>query len=187
MHHKGTIELRTPRLLLRRFTPEDAQAMFDTWAYDSRVTRYLTWLPHGSPVFTRELLENWCASYERPEVYNWAIEYKGMPVGNISVVRMDETDGYAELGYCLGTAYWNTGIMTEAASAVIDFLFSEVGAGRVGISHAVENPASGRVALKCGLTFEGTRQAAYRTSDGALHDLNVYGIRRDAWVSGRSL
>ena len=99
MHHKGTIELRTPRLLLRRFTPEDAQAMFDNWANDSRVTRYLTWLPHGSPVFTRELLENWCASYERPEVYNWAIEYKGMPVGNISVVRMDETDGYAELGY----------------------------------------------------------------------------------------
>ena len=122
MLHKGPSELRTPRLLLRRFTPEDAQAMFDNWANDSRVTRYLTWLPHGSPVFTRELLENWCASYERPEV----------------------------------------------------------GAGRVGISHAVENPASGRVALKCGLTFEGTRQAAYRTSDGALHDLNVYGIRRDA-------
>ena len=55
------------------------------------------------------------------------------------------------------------GLMPEAAKAVIDFLFSEVGVNRVGISHAVKNPASGRVAQKCGHTFEGTKRTVAAT------------------------
>lgn len=46
--HKGTQVIKTKRLTLRKFTLNDAQAMFDTWANDERVTRFLTWEPHGS-------------------------------------------------------------------------------------------------------------------------------------------
>lgn len=74
--------------------------------------------------------------------------------------------------------------MAEAASAVIGFLVRRGGAsGRVCISHAVGNPASGRVAQKCGLTFVETRPQAYRTSDGRLHDLNVYAVTHDEWAA----
>ena len=151
MEHKGTKELRTERLLLRRFTPADAQAMYDNWACDAQVTRFLTWQPHASPAATAALLTGWCESYARPSYYNWTLEYERRPVGNISVVRLDEAASCAELGYCLGRAYWGRGLMAEAASAVIGFLFDEAGVRRVCISHAVENPASGRVAQKCGL------------------------------------
>ena len=41
--HRGTQTIETPRLLLRRATVEDAQAMFDHWASDPQVTRYLMW------------------------------------------------------------------------------------------------------------------------------------------------
>lgn len=44
------------------------------------------------------------------------------------------------------TIYWNKGLMTEAARAVIDYLFSKVGVHRIEIAHAVKNPASGKVA-----------------------------------------
>ena len=91
------------------------------------------------------------------------MEYEGMPIGNISVVRLSEKSEYAELGYCMGYAYWNKGLMPEAAKAVIDFLFSEVGGNHVGISHAVKNPASGKVAQKCGLTFAGTKRPVAAT------------------------
>ena len=47
LNHKGTITLTTSRLTLRRFEVADAQAMFDNWANDLRVTRHLTWQPHG--------------------------------------------------------------------------------------------------------------------------------------------
>ena len=63
MTHKGTQELRTKRLVLRRFREEDAQAMFDTWANDARVTKFLTWRPHGAVEVTKALLADWCAQY----------------------------------------------------------------------------------------------------------------------------
>ena len=181
--HKGTIIIKTERLTLRRFTVEDAEAMFQGWANDPRVTRYLTWEPHISPELTRQLLEDWCASYENANYYNWLIEYDGKAIGNISVVRLSERDECAELGYCMGVDYWNHGIMPEAAKAVIDFLFAEVGVNRVEIRHAVKNPSSGRVAQKCGLTFEGTKREFFKDAMGEFHDISFYGILRREWES----
>lgn len=178
---KGTQTLHTARLTLRRFTPDDADAMFQTWANDEEVTRYMMWAPHGLPEATRQLLTHWCAAYEDPNTYNWAIEYEGALIGNISVTRLHQKCEWAELGYCIGRAYWGKGIMSEAAKAVIDFLFSEVGVHRIGISHVVENPASGRVAQKCGLTFEGTKREFYKTSAGEFLDVSDYGILRSEW------
>ena len=41
--HKGTQTIETPRLILRRAVPSDARPMFDNWASDPEVTRFLTW------------------------------------------------------------------------------------------------------------------------------------------------
>ncbi|MBQ5415093.1 MAG: GNAT family N-acetyltransferase, partial [Firmicutes bacterium] len=59
MDHKGTKTLNTDRLVLRQFTPDDAQAMFDNWAKDPEVTRFLTWQPHENAEITRSLLKQW--------------------------------------------------------------------------------------------------------------------------------
>ena len=179
--HKGTQTIHTARLTLRRFIVDDAQAMFQNWANDERVTRYLTWRPHESSEATKQLLEVWCSAYENSNTYNWAMDYEGTPIGNISVVRLSDKCEYAELGYCMGYDYWNKGFMSEAAKAVIDYLFAEVGVNRVGISHAVKNPASGRVAQKCGLTYEGTKREFFKRSDGEFLDISDYGIFRSEW------
>lgn len=179
--HKGTQILHTERLTLRRFTIEDAQAMFDTWANDERVTRYLTWSPHQSPELTKQLLACWCAAYENLNTYNWVMELEGKIIGNISVVLINEQSEYAELGYCMGYDYWNRGLMPEAAKAVIDYLFAEVGLNRISLSHAVKNPASGRVAQKCGLTYEGTKREYFKTLTGEYLDISEYGILRRDW------
>ena len=55
----GTLPLATPRLLLRRFSPADAPAMYTVWAGDAAVTRFLRWQPHKSAAETRSLLEAW--------------------------------------------------------------------------------------------------------------------------------
>lgn len=184
-NHKGTRSIRTERLLLRPFRADDAQAMYDNWAHDERVTRFLTWTPHESPAVTRQLLENWCAAYAYLNTYNWAIELDGKVIGGISVVRISESSEYAELGYCLGYEYWNRGIMTEAAKAVMDFLFAEVGVNRIEIAHAAQNPGSGKVAQKCGLTLEGIKREYFKTHDGTFLDIVDYGILRREWEAGR--
>ena len=183
--HKGTKTLHTERLILRRFTVADAEDMFNNWASDENVTRFLTWQPHESVDFTRQLLVGWVEAYDSVKAYNWAIQFNGKVIGGISVVRMSDKCEYAELGYCLGRDYWNKGIMSEAANAVIHYLFSEIGVNRVCISHATENPGSGKVAQKCGMTYEGTKREHFKTSTGRFADLAEYGILRSEWKTNK--
>lgn len=174
--HRGTQTITTERLTLRRFTVEDAREMYDNWAGDPRVTKYLSWKPHASKEATAALLRDWAKGYDNENCYNWVMEYEGRCIGSISVVRQSERDESAELGYCMGYNYWNKGLMTEAAKAVIRFLFEEVGYHRVVICHAVKNPASGRVAQKCGLAYEGTQREAFKNRDGEFLDIAEYAI-----------
>lgn len=46
MKHTGTITIETPRLILRKFTLNDAQQMFDNYCSHEAVTEFLTWRPH---------------------------------------------------------------------------------------------------------------------------------------------
>lgn len=179
--HKGTQTLATARLTLRRFTVEDADEMYKNWANDARVTRFLTWQPHTSPEQTKQLLTLWVSEYEKPDKYSWVIEFEHRAIGNISVVLCEEQSEVAHLGYCIGFDTWGKGIMTEAVRAVIDYLFGEVGFHRITICHALKNPASGKVAQKCGLTLEGTRRDAFKNFEGEFLDICDYGILRPEW------
>ena len=178
MEHKGTVVLETERLILRRFQVGDAQAMFENWASNPNVTKYLTWQPHASADATRALLGEWVQDYARPDRYQWAIELKtlGQPIGSISVVHVRENVDECEVGYCLGEPWWKKGIMTEAFKRVIAFLFEEVKANRICAHHDTENVGSGKVMQKSGLTYEGTlRQAGCNTSNPRC-DLAVYAV-----------
>ncbi len=183
LNHIGTQTINTERLTLRRFTPDDAVAMFNNWANDEDVCRYLTWEPHGDVKVTKQLLDVWCTAYNEPNYYNWVIEFDSAPIGNISIVFVSDKHEYACIGYCIGKAWWGRGITTEAASAVIEYMFKDVGVNRIEISHATKNPASGRVAQKCGLYCEGTKRQYFKSKSGDFFDIAFYSILRDEWTS----
>lgn len=176
MIHIGTQYIETERLILRRFEPSDAQAMFDNWASDNEVTKYLTWPTHTDTAVTKAVLKEWEAQYARDEFYNWAIVLKENgpePIGNISVVRWDGE--VPAMGYCLGRRWWRQGIMSEALGAVLDFLFRQVGVERVEAEHDTQNPHSGGVMRKCGMAFDGVREKAGQNNQGIV-DMACYTI-----------
>lgn len=177
MKHTGTQTIETPRLLLRRFTAADAQAMYENWASDEHVTRYMAWPRHESPADSEKVLTQWVQDYEKPDFYEWAIVLKdlGQPIGNIEVLSLDDYVQKANLGYSIGRAFWGKGIMPEALKAVIDFLFDEVGLNRVEACHDARNPNSGKVMAKCGMTHEGTMRQWAWTNAGICDTCN-YGI-----------
>ncbi len=181
MKHMGTQTIKTVRLTLRRFALSDAEAMYKNWASDARVTRFLSWTPHESVETTRTILKSWCALYRNHSYYHWVIEWEGQIVGAVNVVRQSDQHQVAELGYCLGHDFWGRGITAEAVRAVTDYLFAEVGMHRVEIHHATDNPASGRVAEKCGLVAEGILRGATRIGTGEFKDIRVWGILREEW------
>ena len=182
MNHIGTKVIETERLILRPFTMADAQPMFDNWASDPEVTKYVTWPAHDRVAITEMVMKDWVDGYANPDRYNWAITLKEKgdePIGNISAVSLDDTDS-AEIGYCMGRAWWGGGIMAEALKAVIDFFMAEVGTNRVYARHDTANPNSGRVMVKAGMKFEAVLRQSGRNNQGIV-DLACYSILRSEW------
>ena len=178
MRHLGTKRLETKRLILRPFVPEDALPMFQNWAGDPEVTRYLTWLAHQSVSITRALIDRWIKSYDEPNYYQWAIELKslGEPIGSISAVKIHENDGSVEIGYCIGRPWWGQCLMPEAVRALMDYLFDSIGVSRIIACHHPENLKSGRVMQKCGMAYNGKRY-----TDEKERELCWYSIDKDLY------
>ena len=166
MLNLGTERIETPRLILRQFVESDAQPMYDNWASDPEVTRFLTWPPHQSAEISAMVVESWVNAYPQKDFYQWAIVPKafGEPVGSISVVRQ-EGDTF-EIGYCIGKKWWRKGLTSESLAAVMEFLFDRVGVRRIEAKHDVNNPGSGAVMKKCGMRFDGITYQSDRNNQG---------------------
>ena len=177
MKHQGTKTIETPRLILRRFTLEDAPAMYRNWASDPEVTKFLTWPAHSSVEISRQVLLDWTGQYEDDTFYQWAIVPKntGKPVGSIGAVCLNEQAQLVHIGYCIGANWWHQGITSEAMKAVMDYFFDEIGVNRVESRHDPRNPNSGAVMRKCGMKFEGTLRQSDWNNQG-ICDASWYGI-----------
>lgn len=177
--HKGTQKLETQRLILRRALPEDAAPMYENWASDPEVTKFLTWPAYDSLDVAKTRIQIWIEAYQDKGCYQWMIVPKtiNQPIGSISVVDKNDRVGSAEIGYCIGKAWWHQGIVSEALQAVIDFLFDEVGMNRIEARHDPNNPHSGGVMRKCGMSYEGTSRQADRNNQGVC-DAARYAILR---------
>ena len=173
MNHAGTKIIETERLTLRRFVMEDAEAVYKNWASEDEVTKFLTWPTHANVEVTKKVLENWISNYANPDFYNWGIEIRetGELIGNISVVSIKENVKEAMIGYCMGTKWWGQGIMPEAGKAVVRYLFEETGFHRIAANHDKNNPKSGRVMQKIGMTYEGTLRSAGFCNQGIIDDV----------------
>ena len=182
MKHIGTKVLETRRLILRRFTMEDVQPMFDNWASDPEVTKYLTWPTHESVAITEMVMKDWVDGYEKDDHYKWGVVLKdtGELIGDISACYIYDDVCAAEIGYCMGKRWWGTGLTTEALKAVVDYFIGEVGMNRVCARHDVSNIGSGRVMQKAGMTYEGTLRQSGRNNQGIV-DLAHYSILKEEW------
>ncbi len=179
MNHLGTIDLKTKRLLLRKFFVDDAEKSYYNWTSDEKVTVYLRWQKHKSIEETKQLFTQWNDNYKANNYYQWAIilredEYLG-PIGTISVNRLDEHINMAHLGYCIGSQWWHKGITSEALHEIIRFLFKEVKVNRIESWHDPKNKYSGSVMKKCGMIYEGTLKEGDYNNTGIV-DACVYAI-----------
>ncbi len=180
MEHRGTVQLDTPRLILRRFEAGDLEPMYENCWRHKEVTQWTSYAPMDcledvqskADMFT----EGWLR-YDNPKRYSWAIVEKqsGKVIGRMFGMHPDDRTQQVELAYELGPDWWNHGLMTEAVQATLAFFFEQVGLNRVFAYHAGENPASGRIMQKCGMVYEGTLRRAGRCNFGLI-DMVCYGM-----------
>lgn len=177
MEHKGTVILETERLTLRPFREDDITNSFNNWTSDTKVTEFLRWPTHQSMDITKRVISEWIDNYTDKSFYQWAIVLKEInePIGTISAVDIDEKTNKVQIGYCIGSRWWNKGYTSEALAKIIPFFFNEVEVGRIESQHDPNNPNSGKVMQKCGLKYEGTLRKADWSNKGIV-DACVYGL-----------
>ncbi len=169
-------ELRTERLLLRPFIPQDA-ATVQQLARDRAIADTTLNIPHPYP---DDLAAKWISAHAprfrdgRGAIFAITLLADGSLVGSIGLVT-HPTHNRAELGYWMGRPYWNQGYTTEAARAIIRYGFEDLGLNRIFAYHFRRNPASERVMQKIGMQSEGMlRQHVQKW--GVYEDLGIYAI-----------
>lgn len=183
MEHKGTVQIETGRLLLRKFRPDDLPFMYYNCWSDPDVWKFTRYKPmrcvedvvNNAGMFTKE----WFDAYQRPNRYCWAIELKSIrkPIGRMFGMHPDDKEESVELAYELGKAWWNQGLMTEAVRAVIDFFFDDVGMQQIYASHSSDNPASGKVMQKAGMKYQTVHEKNMKDNHGVSDEV-VYAVYR---------
>lgn len=141
---------RTPRLVLRPLTPDDAPGMFALNA-DPEVLRYTGDPPFADVDHARRFLQAYDA-YRRHGFGRWAVDdADGAFLGWCGPKRLD--DGDVELGFRFHRAVWGRGFATEAARAAAEVAFTRLGIDRLLGRAAIAHVASHRVLEKAGFTF----------------------------------
>lgn len=147
----NTPTLETQRLLLRKFTAADLDALYEIFR-DEEVNTFLPWLPLKSLDDARDFYEaRYARGYRLPCAYRYAICLKAenIPIGYIHVASDDSHD----LGYGLRREFWHKGIATEAGWAVIEQIRRD-GIPYLTATHDVRNPRSGRVMQRLGMRYQ---------------------------------
>lgn len=146
--------IETERLVLRIPSVADAEAIFNSYAHDAKVTRYLTWRPHTRIQETKDLLANYVAAWAKNERFPYVIIIKATgEVAGMIGIRIIHFK--ADIGYVLSAQFWGKGFATEALRSLVEWALSQDSIYRVWALCDVDNLTSARVLEKAGMQREG--------------------------------
>lgn len=143
-------ELKTERLRLRRWRPEDLEALA-AWNANPRLMEHM-----GKLAFTREETEEAFARFQAHwESYGfgvWAAEDRGSGalIGRVGISYHRSWPDDPEIGWLIDVPWQGKGLATEAGGACVEYAFGELGFVRVVSICTAENVASRRVMQKLG-------------------------------------
>lgn len=162
MRINNTPVLETERLILRRFTEDDIEAILHIYK-DPEINTFLPWQPIKTMEEARILYEeSYEQSYKKPRGYKYAVCLKSdnVPVGYVHV----STDDSYDLGYGLRKEFWHKGIMKEAAEAVVKQV-KEDGFSYITATHDVRNSHSGELMKGLGMNYQYTYEEQWHHMD----------------------
>lgn len=172
--------LESGELVLRRIEQSDLDDLFAIYA-NEKLFRYTP----GSAKKTRETVRNMIGHFQRDFGKRKTIFLgiclrpdPGRIVGIGEMFDYDKKVNAITIGYRLNEAYWSRGIATKAVKLMTDYLFREIGLGRIQAFVMPENTKSHPVLLRNGFVREGTIRQGRVWSGKGLVDLTVYSLLR---------
>lgn len=147
----NTPTIETQRLILRRFTQDDARALYQILS-DEEVNTFLPMFPLKTMEEANAYIQKqYLDTYQEPFGYRYAVCLKTdhIPIGYVQVSSSESHD----FGYGLRKDFWHKGIITEAGRAVVEELRNS-GMPFITATHDIKNPRSGEVMKKLGLIYQ---------------------------------
>ncbi|MEF2967905.1 GNAT family N-acetyltransferase [Paenibacillus sp. M1] len=171
--------LESERLRLRKIGPEDADALFSCIT-DPLVRRH-TSFQKRTLMFPSRLFRYFEDTYFSLRDIHFAVERKEKSglIGVCSLQFWNPETGKARLGYLLSPDYWNRGLATEAAGALLAFGFEALGLNRIEARCSKDNPASEQVLRKCGFALNDHQEDAHGIPENGFKDLLHFVLERD--------
>jgi ribosomal-protein-alanine N-acetyltransferase len=147
--------LETPRLVLREFRADDAEAIFALYS-DPKFTEHMM-NPITSLEEAQEIVDEYQEIYETGKGIVWAITLRNIQtvIGTCGFETISEYDHRGELGYDLSPAHWGTGLMSETLTAVLDISFTRLELHRIQAFVLDANWSSIKLLQKFGFSTEG--------------------------------
>jgi [ribosomal protein S5]-alanine N-acetyltransferase len=178
------LTFETERLRLRAATPSDLTLIFDLYAGDPVATKYMAWHRWASPEEGLSFFEMVDSSFKGTPVsqpnFSWLIQLKstGEFIGGCGIGATTETS--VDGGYILTPRFWRQGYAAEAFRAVVEWACTQPNIQRIEATHHPDNPASGRVLCKSGLTFDRVNrtESRYPNVGEVIVDELVYAWKR---------
>jgi len=164
-------------IVLRELAETDLDVLVAIFS-DPLVVRYIALDPVTAEAEAVWLAETIAAATVTPRTqYHLSIEHRpGQSlVGTLrlGIDRPEHRSG--EIGYALARQWWGKGLATEAVRLVVRFGFDQLRLHRIWATHHPDNPASGRVLQKAGMTLEG-RLRGHMYTKGAWRDSLCYAV-----------
>ena len=176
-------EIRTPRLLLREFTPDD-EADVHAYACDQATVRYMDWGPNTLEQTRFFLGEEIARAQVRPRSHiGLAVQHleTGSVIGSIRLGLWPHRN--ADIGYSYGSRWWRQGYGYEAARALADHAFTQLDVHRLWATCDVRNAGSYAIMEKLGMRREGVLRANHPTREGGWRDTYLYAVLAQEWAS----
>jgi ribosomal-protein-alanine N-acetyltransferase len=174
------LPLRTPRLTLRDFAPNDFDAIH-AHASDAEVTRYMFYGPR-TVADTHAYLDRMLASQRAKPRLIWelgaVVTAEDRLVGACDLTLEDAQEG--DLGFIFSRDVWGMGYATEAAAMLVRAGFEQLGLIRIFSTCDVANGASARVLEKAGLQREAVLEQ-HKYARGRWWTSFLYAVRREQW------
>lgn len=154
--------METERLIIDRIKPTDRQDYFDNISHDRMVLQ--TFVCRYAETVEEVDLTGYAAN---EAMFAIRLKPSGKLIGII--LYFDEKEGTCEVGYGIGSSYWNRGYVSEALQCFLKYLFEQRNMKKVFASFFPENKASEMVMKKCGMSFD----------HYSARELNYLGVDRD--------
>jgi [ribosomal protein S5]-alanine N-acetyltransferase len=171
--------IETERCILRKVSVDDAQAIFDSYAQDDAVVRYLDWAKHTSIQDTIDFLELCQQRWTDSKEYAFGIVHKDS-WWFMGMFALRPHGSYGDFWYVLAQHYRWQWYMTEILKTMLSVWFSVFGFEKIVAYCDVDNIWSAKVMEKAGMQFVGIKK------DRSIRPA-FWNIKRDALVYDISL